>query len=95
MSLEEKIEQLTKAINLLNENIGLLKVPINYHEKDELIPLSKWNEMYNWPTVTAFRNIIFHKDTNGANHFIVKIGRRIYIDSKRFFEWARNRKNES
>lgn len=56
--------------------------------KTRLIPLSKWNEYHDYPTVSALKNLNFHKDRNGFNYVIRRIGRKIYLDEAAFFEWV-------
>ena len=54
----------------------------------ELIPVSKWNEYYDFPTVGALRQLIFYKDKNGFNRVIRIVGKRIYIKVSEFFKWV-------
>lgn len=58
-----------------------------------LIPVTKWNEYHNWPPLGGLRGLIFHKDTNGFDKVVKKIGRRSLIDEKAFFEWVEERQN--
>ena len=51
------------------------------------IPLSKWNEHYPYPTVSGLRNLVFHADKNGFHKVIRRVGRRILIAEKSYFEW--------
>lgn len=91
MSLEDKITQLISAINNLKDAINTLsKQQIQYVHTDKLVPLAKWQHTHQWPTVSALRNIVYNKNYNGANSFVVKIGRRVYIDQEKFFEWAKS-----
>lgn len=57
------------------------------HEK-RLIPLSQWNKYHDWPTVPALRSYAFMRDHNGFDKVVSKVGRRLKIDEKKFFEWA-------
>ena len=56
-----------------------------------LIPVSKWNQYHDFPTVAALRNLIFFADRNGINKCIRKIGGRLYIEETAFFEWVEER----
>ena len=53
-----------------------------------LIPLSKWNAYYDWPTQGSLRHLVFTRHKNGANKFLRKAGRRLLICEKSFFEWV-------
>lgn len=55
------------------------------------IPVTKWNEYHEWPTLAAFRSLIFNKDENGLFMAIKKVGKRILIDETAFFEWMKKR----
>lgn len=91
MSLEDKIERLTLAIELLNSNLQRFTSGLAAGSRShELIPLPRWNDKHDWPSIAALRNIVFNENYNGAKIFIKRIGRRIFIDEEKFFEWARS-----
>lgn len=48
-------------------------------------PISKWP--HPWPPSGGFRHLIFNAQKNGFNRVIKRVGRRILIDEKAFFEW--------
>ena len=56
----------------------------------DLIPLSKWNDYFDFPTTGALRQLVFYNTNNFANKVIRKIGKRIYIKVSAFFEWVEN-----
>jgi hypothetical protein len=39
-------------------------------------------------TIGSLRWLLFHRETNGLNKAVVKIGRRVLIDEDRFFDWV-------
>lgn len=90
--MEDKIDQLICAIEKLNHNIERISSLNNIAESrsNGLIPLPNWSKVHEWPSLAAMRNIFFNKNYNGAKSFVRKIGRRVYIDEKSFFEWARS-----
>jgi len=55
---------------------------------EKLIPVSKWNDFYPYPTVGALRQLIFFKDKNGIGKALRRIGGRIYIIESAFFKWV-------
>lgn len=57
--------------------------------KTKFIPVTKWNEYHEWPSLPAFRNLIYNKDENGLFTAIKKVGKRILIDEAAFFEWVK------
>lgn len=66
-------------------------------EKERLIPLSKWNDYYPYPTVGALRQYYFYKDSNGFAEVCENGGMnggRILIKEKSLFEWIENRKKK-
>ena len=38
-------------------------------------------------TPGSLRWLLFHRQTNGLERAVIKIGRRILIDTDKFFEW--------
>lgn len=53
-----------------------------------LIPLSKWNDYHDYPTVPALRHLVFFEEQNNFSKVLRRLGKRIYIDEKSFFEWV-------
>ena len=56
--------------------------------KTSLIPVTKWSEYHAWPPIGGLRHLIFYEYTNGFNHCVVRVGRRVLIDEDKFFEWT-------
>lgn len=55
------------------------------------IPLTKWPEFHSWPPIGGLRHLVFNSKMNGFSKCLVRVGRRILIDEKAFFEWARKK----
>ena len=53
-----------------------------------LIPVNDWPKFHIWPTALGMRHFIFHRDDNGFNKVMRRVGRRILIDEQAFFEWV-------
>ncbi len=53
-----------------------------------LIPVTDWHEYHPWPPIGGLRHLIFHAETNGFSHCVIRLGRRVLIDQDKFFEWA-------
>ena len=53
----------------------------------ELIPLTKWNDYYDYPTVGTLRQLVYFEATNGFSKVIRRIGSRIYLKVSAFFVW--------
>ena len=53
-----------------------------------LIPLVRWNDYHDFPTIGGLRHLAFLRNTNGFNGVVRYIGRRIYIDEQAFFRWV-------
>ena len=56
--------------------------------QNRLIPLSRWNEYHDWPSVNALRAYAFMRHRNGFDNVVSKVGKRLVIDEHRFFDWA-------
>jgi len=73
-------------MEVLKENTVTEKFP------PKLIPLSKWNDYYDFPSVGALRQYDFH-NTNGFRDKVTrKIGKRLYINVQAFWDWADSNK---
>jgi hypothetical protein len=57
--------------------------------KTKYYPIAKWP--HPWPTAGGFRHLIFYADINGFSAVIKRVGRRILIDERAFFEWLEDK----
>lgn len=76
--------------------VGLLKMlyPEQPKKQSRLIPLAKWNDYHDYPTVGALRQYYNRKEKNGFGFCIEaggENGTRILINEDKFFEWQNNR----
>lgn len=62
-----------------------LRTPI---PEQRLIPVSSWSLHHAWPPLGGLRHLIFHASTNGFSAAIRRVGRRVLIDEKAFFDWV-------
>ena len=53
-----------------------------------LIPSADWPKYHPWPPIGGLRYLIFHAKTNGFDKVIKRVGRRVLIDEKKFFEFV-------
>ena len=51
-----------------------------------LIPVTDWPKHHAWPPVGGLRHIIFNAASNGFSPAIKRVGRRVLIDERAFFE---------
>jgi hypothetical protein len=56
------------------------------------IPMQMWNQFHPWPSVAGLRALVAKRKKNGFNKVYVKVGKRIVIDEKAFFDWMESRK---
>lgn len=54
----------------------------------DLVPVSKWQEKFNYPTKASLRKLIFNSETNNFKKVIKRIGNRIYISISAFNKWV-------
>jgi len=56
----------------------------------QLLPVNEFCRKYpHWPTPSSLRAIIWEASTNGFAEAFVRVGRRILVDEKIFWECAR------
>ena len=51
-----------------------------------LIPVSKWNDHHVYPTQGGLRSLIFNAESNGFNLAFKRVGRRVLVDEREFFQ---------
>ena len=54
----------------------------------EVIPVSEYNNFYDYPSVGALRQLIFYNTDNFVDKVIRRIGKRLYVKVPAFFEWV-------
>jgi hypothetical protein len=57
--------------------------------EDAPIPIKMFCKIYKWPTESAMRSYIFRKNENGLKDCFIKVGRRILVHPKKFFNKIR------
>lgn len=66
----------------------------NIAKESRKIPLSRWNDYHDYPTVASLRQYYFYKEQNGFDYCIEHGGNnggRLIINEDKFFEWHKNR----
>jgi hypothetical protein len=58
------------------------------HDKSRLIPVTAWNDHHAWPPLGGLRHLIFNAHRNGFGAAIRRVGRRVLIDERAFFQWV-------
>ncbi len=53
---------------------------------NRLIPVPEWNQHHSWPPKGGLRHLIFHEETNGFKRAFKRVGSRVLIDERAFFE---------
>lgn len=56
--------------------------------KTRLIPLTEWNKHHQWPPLGGLRHLVFFAKTNGFSKVVRRVGRRVLLDERAFFEWV-------
>lgn len=53
-----------------------------------LLTVQQWTEQHPWPPLGGLRSLIFHAQFNGFDAVVRRVGRRVLIDERAFFEWV-------
>ena len=56
--------------------------------EQKLIPLSRWNDYYDFPSVGALRQLVFSNKNSFVDEVTRRICNRIYISVPDFFSWV-------
>lgn len=59
---------------------------MNADTERRLIPVTKWNDFHAWPPQGGLRHIRFYSETNGFARAFKKVGSRVLVDERAFFE---------
>lgn len=58
------------------------------NQRLDLVPVSKWNEHFTYPSVGAIRQFIFYNTDDFNSRVIRKMGKRLYINVSAFYKWV-------
>lgn len=61
---------------------------------NRVIPLTHWNKYHSWPPIGGLRHMVFFAEKTGFSKVIIRVGRRVLIDEKLWFEYLRSQKKE-
>src|SRR6187200_1139951 len=53
-----------------------------------LLTVKQWTETHAWPPPGGMRHLIFFAKANGFDAVIRRVGRRVLIDERAFFDWV-------
>lgn len=56
-----------------------------------LIPLTEWPNHHAWPPLGGLRHLVFFAESNGFAKVVRRVGRRVLLDERAFFEWVEER----
>ena len=54
----------------------------------DLVPLSRYNDFYPYPSVGALRQLLFYNTNGFADKVIRRIGKRLYVKISAFKAWV-------
>lgn len=60
-------------------------------KESKLIPLAKWNEHHDFPTVGSLRQFNFYNTDNFNTICVIQSGKRILLDEDKVLNWLRTR----
>jgi hypothetical protein len=52
----------------------------------EYLTVSQWGDHFSWPPKGGLRHLIFNAERNGFKRAIKRVGRRVLIDTQKFWE---------
>ena len=53
-----------------------------------LIPVTDWNKYHPWPPIGGLRHLVFNAGSTGFDAVVRRVGRRVLIDERAFFDWV-------
>ncbi|MDA9982672.1 hypothetical protein N9H39_08045 [Gammaproteobacteria bacterium] len=86
-------------VNKIDEIGGIVDIKNNNNtqktcqpQSNRIIPASNWNNYHDWPPPGGMRHLIFNEKKNGFSKCVRRVGRRVLIDERAFFEWVDEQK---
>ena len=61
----------------------------------DLVPVSKWNDYFSYPTNGALRQLIFYAERYNFKNVVKKLGNRLYISISAFNKWVEEQNKEA
>ena len=61
---------------------------LNTENNLDLVPLSRYNDFYPYPSVGALRQLLFYNTNGFADKVIRRIGKRLYVKISAFKAWV-------
>lgn len=61
-------------------------------QQPKIIPLSKFNDFFEYPKVSTLRQFVFHNTLNFKNDVLRILGKRLYVDVEAFSIWVNKQK---
>ncbi len=68
--------------------IGEIEMATEQTSQNRLIPVTKWVNYYDYPTIGALRALIFNAHQNGFSKVIRRINGRVLLKESAYFEWV-------
>lgn len=65
-----------------------MNTPLIVNQKRSLLSVKQFAEKHTAFSESSLRWLIFNEVQNGFTRAVIRIGRRVYIDETKFFEWA-------
>lgn len=98
--IDEKIESVEKDFGsrakiAVLEILTLERSLTETKPKTRFIQPTDWNNYHAKPTLSALRNLISRRKTNGFDRVLKRDGKLWYIDEQKYFEWKENRFEET
>ena len=88
MNANLKSDPIPSASDVGHDGSVAPAVPVLPVPPSRLIPVTAWPLHHDWPTVPGLRWMIFNAKTNGFDAVVRRVGRRVLIDERAFFQWV-------
>lgn len=86
--INQSIRLLCDVYDLLNEKVDVIE---NSSNENILLPIKDFTKKHPTFTEGAIRNYIYQNVNNFKEKVIRKVGSRVYINEKLFFEWINDK----
>jgi hypothetical protein len=64
--------------------------PSTAKQRPDFVTVRQFTEYFNWPSESGLRWMIFNAQNNGLDRALIRVGRRVLIDTAAFEAWIRS-----
>lgn len=65
------------------------------NQKTRLLTIAQFASEHPWPSQGGLRFLVFNEKKNNFHSVVKRVGKRVLIDERKFFQWVENLNEET